>query len=261
MKGVYPGAEDLTAKLNSDVWTPGMGGRVGFCDHTAGGYYSTLRDPRFWNGAGVSVHFAISQKGEVAQLVNIFDTAFAQGRLGPTVIWPPYAQELKRNPNLYLISTEHEDKTVTNYKWSEEMYQADLEVKRWCVEECKRYGYNALEYGIDSLAGHYMFDQVNRPYCPGTGWPRERLYADLVKGAEGVDNMANLNADGSQRVVSEGPFIVTYNGGVPVLRVGSTDGRFPGRMSKNFGGNWLWFRTLDDNGNLVTPYWSAVEGD
>jgi hypothetical protein len=46
-----------------------------------------------------------------------------------------------------------------------------------------------------------------------------------------------------------------------VQRLGSTDGRFPGRISKNFGGNWLWFRTLDANGQLVTPYWSAEEGD
>ena len=73
--------------------------------------------------------------------------------------------------------------------------------------------------------------------------------------------MANLNSDGSQRIVSEGNFITTYNGNVAVQRVGSTDGRFPGRMSKNFGGRFLWFRTLDENGNLVAPYWSEVEGD
>lgn len=75
------------------------------------------------------------------------------------------------------------------------------------------------------------------------------------------DNMANLNGDGSQRIVSEGNFIVTYNGNVAVQRVGSTDGKYPGRMSKNFGGNWLWFRTLNDQGQLVAPYWSDKEGD
>ena len=77
------------------------------------------------------------------------------------------------------------------------------------------------------------------------------------------DEMANLNPDGSQRIVAEGPFIVTYNGGVAVQRIGSTDGMYPGRMSKRFGGDWLWFRTLDDANppSLVAPYWSPVEGD
>lgn len=252
------------------TFSPGNGGRVGFCDHAAGGFFGTMLSSAFWNGAGTSVHFAISRDGEVAQLVNVFDTAFAQGRLGPSVTWPPYAAMGSSNPNGYLISTEHEDWTLVNGKatavpgsqWTAAEYAADLKVKRWCIDEVKRVtGENLMRFGLDSLAGHFMFDGVNRRDCPGLYWTqdyRQRLFNDLT---QGEDDMANLNADGSQRIVSEGTFIVTYNNNIPVTRLGSTDGKFPGRMSKNFGGTWLWFRTLNDQGQLVAPYWSPTEGD
>ena len=266
VKGICPFATDITGKVrpwngSTGAYSPGGNRLVGFCDHTAGGYYGTLANPDFWNAQGYSVHFGISQQGQVVQVVNIFDRAYGQGRLGSPVSWPPYEYLKKTNPNELLISTEHEDKQVTNYQWSPEMYAADLAVKKWCVEEGRKYGFDLLQFGLDSLAGHFMFDPQNRAYCPGSGWPRDRLYKDLIGAGGEEGSMANINADGSKRVVEEGNFIVTYNNNIPVLRVGSTDGRFPGRMSKNFGGNWLWFRTLDDNGGLVAPYWSQVEGD
>lgn len=187
-KGWCPFADQIEGVL---TFNSGGNPRVGFCDHTAGGYYGTLISPSFWNDAGTSVHFSIAQDGRIAQIINIFDTAYAQGKLGPTVSWPPYGAMNRENPNLYLISTEHEDKTVTNYKWSDEMYAADLKVKRWCVEECGKYAQNPLQFGLDSLAGHYMFDDVDRAYCPGNGWPREKLYADL---AAKSDKMIRYNA-------------------------------------------------------------------
>lgn len=106
-------------------------------------------------------------------------------------------------------------------------------------------------------------------FRPFNGWTRPYIWQYDSGGVAGIncdlslmeESVANLTVDGSQRIVSEGNFIVTYNNNIPVTRIGSTDGNFPGRMSKNFGGNWLWFRTLDDNGNLVAPYWSATEGD
>lgn len=162
------------------TFSPGHVDRVGFCDHTAAGYMGTLKRPDFWNNAGVSAHFAISKTGEIVQLVNIFDTAFAQGRLGPSVTWPRFAEMNSGNPNGYLISTEHEDETEVNMKWPEAMYEADLRVKRWCVDECNSRGMNVMRFGIDSLTGHYMFDSVNRANCPGSGWPRDRLFADLT---------------------------------------------------------------------------------
>ena len=154
--------------------------RVGFCDHAAAGFMGTLKNPSFWNGVGTSVHFAISRTGEVAQLVNIFDTAFAQGRLGPSVTWSRFGAMNGGNPNGYLISTEHEDEAVLNASWTDAMYESDLRVKRWCIEECKSQNLDVLRFGIDSLCGHFMFDGVDRVNCPGSGWPRDRLFADLT---------------------------------------------------------------------------------
>jgi N-acetyl-anhydromuramyl-L-alanine amidase AmpD len=93
------------------TFAPGYADRVGFCDHTAAGYMRTMKDPGFWNVAGVSAHFAISKTGEIVQLVDLFDTAFAQGRLGPRVAWAPFEVMGRGNPNGYLISIEHEDET------------------------------------------------------------------------------------------------------------------------------------------------------
>lgn len=267
--GVCPFAEQVNGVT---TFQSGYVDRVGFCDHTASGFYGTLRNPGYWNGAGVSVHFGISRKGEVCQITNIFDTAWAQGALGPTQSWPPFAAMGKRNPNGYLISTEHEDaetiggKTVfvPGSQWTPEQYAADLKVKRWCIDEVRRVAnLDLLRFGVDSLAGHHMFDSVNRAECPGKFWRdvyHAQLYADLVQPQE-ANSMANLNPDGSQKIVSDGNFVVLYNGGVPVRRWGSTDGQYPGRESKLFGNTYLWFRTLDPNGQLVAPYWSPDEGD
>lgn len=185
------------------TYTVGGETKVGFCDHTAGGFYSTLINPVFWNGAGVSVHFAISRKGEVGQIVNIFDTAFAQGRdsrgesVGPTspgITWLPFDQMGKRNPNGYLISTEHEDYELVNgvshsipgSQWTEAEFDADRRVKAWCIAETQRVkSANLMKFGIDSLASHHMFDPVNRAYCAGAYWRneyRQRLFAALTFG-------------------------------------------------------------------------------
>lgn len=154
---------------------------VGFCDHTAGGFLSTMKDPNFWNNAGVSTHFAIGRTGEVVQLVNVFEIAFAQGRLGPVVTWPHWRELGSPNPNLLFISTEHEDwvldgrtaSAVPGSQWTQAQFDADLKLKRWCYEEYAKEGVNLLQYGIESLTGHYMFDGVNRAECPGKFWRDE----------------------------------------------------------------------------------------
>lgn len=181
-------------------FSSGGQGKVGFCDHTAGGFYGTLSNPGFWNNAGYSVHFCVARDGRACQLVSIFDRAWGQGRdangnpVGPTspgVTWPPFSAMNKVNPNEYLISTEHEDAVTINgqtvfipgSQWTEAQYAMDLRIKTWCAEEIKRvHGVDVLKFGIDSLAGHYMFDPVSRANCPGDYWKNEyraRLYQDV----------------------------------------------------------------------------------
>jgi len=206
MDGICPFATQIHGVTTVN---PGNVDRVGFADHAAGGFYSTMTSPGFWNGAGVSVHFAIGRKGEIAQIVNIFDTAWAEGRdsrgqsvgpQSPGVTWPPFDGT---NPNGLLISTEHEDAETVNgqthfvpgSQWTEAQYAADLRVKQWCTLEVRRVlGVELMRYGIDSLAGHHMFDPVNRKECPGRFWRneyRERLWVDL----EGASPMTEPTTD------------------------------------------------------------------
>lgn len=190
--GICPIAEFIPGLIDGVSYLSYGGPRVGFCDHTAGGYMSTMRNPGFWNANRVSAHFAIGRDGSVIQLVNIFHTAFAQGILHNPITWPPFdtmqAETGTPNPNWWLISTEHEDQTVTNAVWTPEQYASDLAVKKWCVEEVRRVlGQDALRFEVDSLAGHFMFDPVNRSYCPGSNWPRSQLYRDLTIAPEDDD--------------------------------------------------------------------------
>ena len=251
--GICPFA---TRVLGVTTFLPGHSDRVGFCDHAAGGFFTTLASSSFWNNQGTSVHFGIGRKGEICQIINIFDRASAQGRdaagnsvgpNSPNVTWPPFAVMNKGNPNDYLISTEHEDAEIVNgevrfiagSRWTEEQYQADLRVKRWCIEEVKRVmGKDLMRFGMDSLAGHHMFDPVNRNNCPGGFWQSEhkaRLFADLQTTRPRVflygNEQAGLEVRGNRQV--------TWNRGVEVDILGDEAGLFPGEHWHNVGGTFV----------------------
>lgn len=239
--------------------TYGFQARVGFCDHIADGWYSTMTNEKFWESVGTSAHFAISRKGEIAQLVNIFDTAFAEGLLGPKVIWAPYVEMTSlfrsHNPNQWLISIEHEG--FTGDVWTPAMLAADIKLKRWCIEECARNNQDVLRYGLESLTGHFMFDGVNRAGCPGAHWPREEIWRNLT--------MKN-------GTYKENGFLYLYHDDVPIRRWGSTEHQpgfadytpslYPGREAWDFGGTWWWVRHFNDDGSFnYDGYLSLNEGD
>ena len=253
--GLCPFVEQISGVT---TFTRGYMARVGFCDHTAGGFYTTLRRKDFWVDNGHSVHFGIGRKGEACQLVNIFDSAWAQGRdsngnsvgaLSPGITWPPFAQMGKANPNVYLISTEHEDAITVNgqtvfiagSEWTPEMYAMDLRIKRWCVEEVRRVAkQNLMPFGIDSLAGHHMFDPRNRANCPGRFWRdeyRARLYADLTE----EDELAGIARRNGNMIEFTNP------DGFVVLRLGNEDGSDGSRLQvpegdPEAGGRWRTYK-------------------
>lgn len=214
--------------LLSSCYSTQQHAKVGFTDHTAGGFFNTLKNVEFWNSQGYSVDFGLGLRGQTCQIVNLFDVAYGQGKdcdrlsISPSsrgITWPKWFDEGRQNPNLYMISTEHEDAETINGRlvfrpgssWTEDMYQADLKLKRWCIQEYKTYqGVDLLKYGKDSLSGHHMFDPCSRAECPGRFWRdeyRDRLYTDLT-GAEDVyvvsDALApffnDLRINGPQRI-------------------------------------------------------------
>lgn len=70
----------------------------------------------------------------------------------------------------------------------------------------------------------------------------------------------NLNADGSQRLVSEGEYIVLYNQNIPIKRWG---GETPGQEQKDFGGVWytVTHGESTDGGHTSPMLYSDKPGD
>lgn len=244
MNGVCSFATPIAGGLDKAPNGGPMWDIVGICDHAAQGFMGTLMDPGYWQRAGVSVNFAISRKGEIGQILNLFTNSYGQGHdqnqqsitpSSPGISWAPWATMQKRNPNGYLVSVEHEDYTningvsrpVPGSEWTMEQYAADLRLKRWMVDEVRRVkGKDLLRFGIDSLASHHMFDPVNRAECAGRYWRnnyRDQLYSQLM-GEKPVPTEdygpMKLNADGSDRIESEGGYIVIYHQNVAVWRIG-----------------------------------------
>lgn len=251
--GICPFATQIWGVTTS---SPGHIDRVGFCDHAAGGFYGTLTSASFWNGAGTSVHFGIARDGRICQIVNIFDRASAQGAdahgnsvsaSSPGVTWPPFTGV---NPNDLLISTEHEDAETVNGRthfvpgsqWTEAQYAADLRVKQWCIEEVRRVmGVELMRYGIDSLAGHHMFDPVNRKECPGAFWRNEyrgRLFMDLTPAPPAPERLWLYgNEDAGEEVVGNQRWL--WHRRIVIDKLGDEAGLFPGQHTHNQGGDWV----------------------
>lgn len=114
-------------------------------------------------------------------------------------------------------------------------------------------------------------------FVPYGGWTRPTIWqyqgtttlaghsVDLIVMEEVSPVSVNLNADGSKRieaqVMEDGrEYIVIVNDNVPVLRIG---GDLPGRLAKNYGGNWLYLRQILDDGVSWAPgtFFSATPGD
>lgn len=129
-----------------------------------------------------STHFGIGKNGEIHQYVLTADAAWGNGSLrNPT--WRALIPGA--NPNLYTLSIEHEGahkrdakgNIVEFWKPTEKQYQASLALTRWLVEKF------AIPVDGDHLIPHSVIDDVNRAYCPGPGFPFDRLIAETAGSA------------------------------------------------------------------------------
>jgi len=128
------------------------------------GTLSWLRNPQ----AQASAHYLVTKKGEIFQMVNDSDMAWHAG-IVKNPHWPMYDGT---NPNFYTIGIEHE--ALAGEVLTEPQYQATLWLHRQLV----------AKYGIpvdqDHIIGHYRLDSVNRKNDPGSGFPWDRLFKDMV---------------------------------------------------------------------------------
>jgi len=131
----------------------------------------TGTDSWFANPASkVSSHFGVGKNGKIHQYVNLDNHAWANGVVNDPN-WPLLKNGV--NPNYYTVSVEHEGESGD--VMPETQYQATLALHQWLVET----------FGIpvthDNIIGHYRIDSVNKSKCPGTGFPWERLFRDLLR--------------------------------------------------------------------------------
>lgn len=129
--------------------------------------------------AQASAHYIITKLGRIIQLVKEGDKAWHAGSVNK----PNWSLYDGTNPNLYTLSIEHEGQS--GEPLTEAQYQSSLFLHKELT----------LKYGIpidtDHIIGHYRIDSVDRPNCPGSGFPWDRLFKDL-KGDEVLADNSTL---------------------------------------------------------------------
>lgn len=134
----------------------------------------TLPGTDSWFGnptSQVSAHFGVGKNGEIHQYVDLNNAAWGNGVVN-TPSWPLLIPNT--NPNYYTVSIEHEGQSGDQF--SEAQYQASLSLHRWLIETLN------LQINENTLIGHNKIDSVNKVNCPGSGFPWQRLFADLKGG-------------------------------------------------------------------------------
>lgn len=125
-----------------------------------------------------STHFAVGKSGVIHQYVAVGDAAWGNGLMNKPDTSIPWLADCFNNginPNLRTISIEHEG--FTGQPWPEAQYQSSRALATWLIDTYNlRHTLVKLDHGH---IGHYRIDSVNRASCPGTGWPRSRLFQDL----------------------------------------------------------------------------------
>lgn len=172
-------------KMSRKGWKPDM-----IVSHITEGSYagavSWLCNPK----SGASAHFVVSKKGEITQLVDIKEAAWANGTsTDPTKknFYGNSSLEIirnrKTNANYYTISIEHEGFYKDGYgALTPEQLEATIWLHRYIIDEVKKiYG---IEIPIDRehIVGHYQIDPIRKPNCPGKAFQWDKLIEGLKEG-------------------------------------------------------------------------------
>lgn len=173
--GQYPGA---IWQPSPNFW-PGRGGRNPsyiIIHGTAGGSNGSsvgwLCDP----ASQVSAHYVITQTGQVYQLVNDVDSAWANGPItaGHDPWWTNDV-----NPNLITLSIEHEKPDTNNATpLTSAQALASFQLISWL---CQRWNIPARRADANGgITGHYSMDPVDRSHCPNV-YPWQGLFDYLAQ--------------------------------------------------------------------------------
>lgn len=154
----------------------GRGGHnpIAIVDHIMAGSLNATTGWFHNPASGASTHFGVGKDGRIHQYVAVKNAAYGNGPINKPDMSVPWIAECvakKINPNFVTISIEHEGQSGDHF--TEQMYQATL----WLHEHL------ITTYNIprrrENISGHNQLDNVNRHFCPGKGFPWERLMQDL----------------------------------------------------------------------------------
>ena len=159
----------------SPNFTKGRRGRkaIAIVNHITAGKYPGCLSWMCNQKAQASAHYLITKLGDIYQLVKDEDSSWHAGAVSK----PNWRLYDGSNPNRYTIGIEHE--ALPGERLTEMQYQATLWLHKQLIA---RHG---IPIDEDHIIGHYRIDSVNRPNCPGPGFPWQRLFNDL-KGSEEV---------------------------------------------------------------------------
>ena len=169
--------------------------------------------------SSASTHFAVGRSGAIHQYVAVEDAAWGNGlmdRPDLSIPWLRYCYENRINPNLRTISIEHEG--FTGDPWPEAMYLSSRALSVWLIET---YHLRHFLVSLDHcFIGHHRIDSVNRARCPGTGWPRARLFQDLGR-------LKDVYVPVSRTIYRRQPFNVPPSGVAHQIVINVTTHGFP----------------------------------
>lgn len=159
----------------SPNFTKGRRGRkaIAIVNHITAGKYPGCLSWMCNQKAQASAHYLVTKLGDIYQLVKDEDSSWHAGAVSK----PNWRLYDGSNPNYYTIGIEHE--ALSGERLTELQYQATLWLHKQLIA---RHG---IPIDEDHIIGHYRIDSVNRPNCPGPGFPWQRLFNDL-KGSEEV---------------------------------------------------------------------------
>lgn len=168
--GYYPAARQVGG-FNADThYWRGNKGRAAVVLHICEGPY--IGSINYLRSKGLSAHFVISEGGEVSQLVNVNDSAWANGLSFQGGQWISPEGHVSRptwtritppiNPNWQTISIEHAGYTAKPRPRVQ--LQSTINLLRWLGAQFPSlYPYVPQT----SLIGHCHISSVDRANCPG----------------------------------------------------------------------------------------------
>lgn len=181
-------AIDIKKSENYNIGRKGHKPEMIVCHITEGSYEGAvnwLADEK----SNVSAHFVVSKDGRITRLVDISDTAWANGTSTDSSSQLYYKNAINNkvkarstNANKYTVSIEHEGLyRETQGLLTQLQKNATIRLIQHIREIVKeRFGFD-IPLTREGIIGHYEINPITRPNCPGEDFPFEDIINELKK--------------------------------------------------------------------------------